>query len=99
MNRFRPNIIVDGCHPYSEDLWKTIKIGKLTFLGVKLCDRCKVKLSALVLCTLVALKYWFLSGSSMMEDWKKNELFCLLEYFSCSLYDLLTTILSVNLCN
>jgi uncharacterized protein YcbX len=42
MNRFRPNIIVDGCHPYSEDLWKTIKIGKLTFLGVKLCDRCKV---------------------------------------------------------
>uniref|UniRef100_A0A0E0M4J8 MOSC domain-containing protein n=1 Tax=Oryza punctata TaxID=4537 RepID=A0A0E0M4J8_ORYPU len=42
MNRFRPNIIVDGCHPYSEDLWKTIKIDKLTFLGVKLCDRCKV---------------------------------------------------------
>uniref|UniRef100_A0A0D3HA15 MOSC domain-containing protein n=2 Tax=Oryza TaxID=4527 RepID=A0A0D3HA15_9ORYZ len=42
MNRFRPNIIVDGCQPYSEDLWKTIKIDKLTFLGVKLCDRCKV---------------------------------------------------------
>uniref|UniRef100_A0A0E0R198 MOSC domain-containing protein n=1 Tax=Oryza rufipogon TaxID=4529 RepID=A0A0E0R198_ORYRU len=42
MNRFRPNILVDGCHPYSEDLWKTIKINKLTFQGVKLCNRCKV---------------------------------------------------------
>ncbi|XP_035820686.1 mo-molybdopterin cofactor sulfurase isoform X1 [Zea mays] len=42
MNRFRPNILVDGCHPYSEDLWKTIKINNLTFLGVKLCNRCKV---------------------------------------------------------
>lgn len=42
INRFRPNILVDGCHPYAEDLWKTIKIDKLTFDGVKLCDRCKV---------------------------------------------------------
>ncbi|KAJ1290821.1 hypothetical protein BS78_02G272600 [Paspalum vaginatum] len=42
MNRFRPNILVDGCYPYSEDLWKTIKINNLTFLGVKLCNRCKV---------------------------------------------------------
>lgn len=36
------SILVDGCHPYSEDLWKTMKINKLTFQGVKLCDRCKV---------------------------------------------------------
>ncbi|PUZ71963.1 hypothetical protein GQ55_2G355600 [Panicum hallii var. hallii] len=42
MNRFRPNILVDGCQPYSEDLWKTIKINNLTFQGVKLCNRCKV---------------------------------------------------------
>ncbi|TVU10489.1 hypothetical protein EJB05_44024 [Eragrostis curvula] len=42
INCFRPNIFVDGCRPYSEDLWKTIKINKLTFLGVKLCGRCKV---------------------------------------------------------
>ncbi|KAM0845635.1 hypothetical protein ACQ4PT_056232 [Festuca glaucescens] len=42
INRFRPNILVDGCHPYAEDLWKTLKINKLTFDGVKLCDRCKV---------------------------------------------------------
>uniref|UniRef100_A0ACD5XT32 Uncharacterized protein n=1 Tax=Avena sativa TaxID=4498 RepID=A0ACD5XT32_AVESA len=42
IDRFRPNIVVDGCHPYSEDLWKTLKINKLSFEGVKLCDRCKV---------------------------------------------------------
>lgn len=42
INRFRPNILVDGCRPYSEDRWKTVKINNLTFLGVKLCGRCKV---------------------------------------------------------
>ncbi|OAY85867.1 Uncharacterized protein YcbX [Ananas comosus] len=42
INRFRPNIVVDGCNPFSEDLWKVIKINKLTFHGVKLCARCKV---------------------------------------------------------
>ncbi|KAK1632645.1 hypothetical protein QYE76_006960 [Lolium multiflorum] len=42
INRFRPNILVDGCHPYSEDLWKTLKINTLTFEGVRLCYRCKV---------------------------------------------------------
>ncbi|WVZ65860.1 hypothetical protein U9M48_015158 [Paspalum notatum var. saurae] len=42
INRFRPNILVEGCQPYAEDLWKTVKINKLTFLGVKLCGRCKV---------------------------------------------------------
>ncbi|MCI25438.1 MOSC domain-containing protein 2 mitochondrial-like, partial [Trifolium medium] len=25
MNRFRPNILVEGCEPYSEDLWRDIK--------------------------------------------------------------------------
>ncbi|KAJ3689662.1 hypothetical protein LUZ61_018826 [Rhynchospora tenuis] len=42
INRFRPNILVDGCNPFSEDLWKEIKINNLTFHGVKLCARCKV---------------------------------------------------------
>ncbi|XP_072967188.1 uncharacterized protein [Typha angustifolia] len=42
INRFRPNILVDGCDPFSEDLWKAIKISKLKFEGVKLCSRCKV---------------------------------------------------------
>ncbi|KAK1369322.1 mitochondrial amidoxime reducing component 2 [Heracleum sosnowskyi] len=42
VNRFRPNILVDGCEPYSEDLWKEMTINKLAFHGVKLCSRCKV---------------------------------------------------------
>ncbi|KAK4800750.1 hypothetical protein SAY86_021237 [Trapa natans] len=42
INRFRPNIFVDGCKPFSEDLWTEIKINNFTFLGVKLCSRCKV---------------------------------------------------------
>lgn len=37
------SILVDGCEPFSEDLWKEIKINKFTFHGVKLCSRCKVK--------------------------------------------------------
>ncbi|XP_039825010.1 mitochondrial amidoxime reducing component 2-like isoform X3 [Panicum virgatum] len=41
MNCFRPNIIVDGCQPYSEDPWKTIKINNLIFQRVKLCNHCK----------------------------------------------------------
>ncbi|XP_059437115.1 uncharacterized protein LOC132170235 [Corylus avellana] len=41
-NRFRPNILVDGCEPFAEDLWTEIKINKFTFQGVKLCSRCKV---------------------------------------------------------
>ncbi|KAF8408569.1 hypothetical protein HHK36_004632 [Tetracentron sinense] len=42
INRFRTNILVDGCEPFSEDLWTEIKINKFTFCGVKLCARCKV---------------------------------------------------------
>ncbi|XP_058072227.1 uncharacterized protein LOC131221118 [Magnolia sinica] len=42
INRFRPNILVDGCGPFSEDLWTVLKINNLTFNGVKLCARCKV---------------------------------------------------------
>ncbi|CAI8590027.1 unnamed protein product [Vicia faba] len=42
MNRFRPNILVEGCEPNAEDLWRDIKIGRFSFQGVKLCDRCKV---------------------------------------------------------
>lgn len=42
INRFRPNILVAGCEPFDEDLWKEIKINKVTFRGVKLCSRCKV---------------------------------------------------------
>ncbi|KAJ4831201.1 hypothetical protein Tsubulata_007579 [Turnera subulata] len=42
INRFRPNILVEGCFPFSEDVWKEIKINNFTFEGVRLCSRCKV---------------------------------------------------------
>lgn len=42
ISRFRPNIVVEGCEPFSEDLWKDIKINRFSFQGVKLCGRCKV---------------------------------------------------------
>ncbi|KAF5729237.1 mitochondrial amidoxime reducing component 2-like [Tripterygium wilfordii] len=42
INRFRPNILADGCEPFSEDLWTEIKINKSTFQGVRLCSRCKI---------------------------------------------------------
>ncbi|KAK7260550.1 hypothetical protein RIF29_26694 [Crotalaria pallida] len=42
INRFRPNILVEGCEPFSEDLWQEVKISRFSFLGIKLCNRCKV---------------------------------------------------------
>ncbi|KAI3805836.1 hypothetical protein L1987_21723 [Smallanthus sonchifolius] len=42
INRFRPNIFINGCVSFAEDLWKEIKINELTFQGVMLCPRCKV---------------------------------------------------------
>ncbi|XP_050234563.1 uncharacterized protein LOC126682840 [Mercurialis annua] len=42
MNRFRPSIVVDGCEPFAEDLWKGIKINNFSFEGIRLCARCKI---------------------------------------------------------
>ncbi|GAQ87885.1 hypothetical protein KFL_003850060 [Klebsormidium nitens] len=48
MNRFRPNIVVDGCQPFDEDTWATVSVRSpgggtgVTFRGVKPCSRCKV---------------------------------------------------------
>lgn len=42
ISRFRPNILVQGCEPFAEDLWETFTISNLKFHGVKLCSRCKV---------------------------------------------------------
>lgn len=44
VNRFRPSILIDGCEPFAEDLWKEIKINNMTFLSIQLCPRCKVPL-------------------------------------------------------
>ncbi|MDH5601741.1 MAG: MOSC domain-containing protein [Gammaproteobacteria bacterium] len=42
MNRFRPNIVVQGCQPYEEDSWKKIKIGDILYHLVKPCSRCVI---------------------------------------------------------
>ncbi|TAF66179.1 MAG: MOSC domain-containing protein [Cytophagales bacterium] len=42
MQRFRPNIVIEGVKPFEEDQWKTIKIGDLYFDIAKPCARCQV---------------------------------------------------------
>ncbi|MGB1271422.1 MAG: MOSC domain-containing protein [Endozoicomonas sp.] len=40
MERFRPNIVIDGLEAWAEDTWKTIQIGEVTFRVAKPCSRC-----------------------------------------------------------
>jgi uncharacterized protein len=42
MNRFRPNLVVQGCEPFAEDGWKRIRIGEVELALVKPCARCAV---------------------------------------------------------
>ena len=42
MNRFRPNVVVEGTAPWAEDRWRRIRIGTVTFRVVKPCGRCLV---------------------------------------------------------
>lgn len=42
MNRFRPNLVVSNSASYAEDGWTKIRIGDVTFHGVKPCDRCSL---------------------------------------------------------
>lgn len=42
MNRFRPNIVIEGCEPFFEDSMKSFLINGINFFGVKLCARCVV---------------------------------------------------------
>lgn len=42
MDRFRPNLVVDGCEPEAEDGWRRVRIGPVTFRLVKPCTRCVV---------------------------------------------------------
>lgn len=42
MRRFRPNLVVAGCEPYAEDELQTLRIGDVSFRGVKRCERCVV---------------------------------------------------------
>ena len=42
MNRFRPNIVIDGCEAFAEDSWSQIQIGAITIDVCKPCPRCTV---------------------------------------------------------
>jgi uncharacterized protein YcbX len=42
LERFRPNLVVEGFPPYDEDRWKRIRIGASDFRVAKAIDRCVV---------------------------------------------------------
>jgi uncharacterized protein YcbX len=42
MNRFRPNVVLDGCDAYEEDTWASLRIGNIGFRVAKACSRCTV---------------------------------------------------------
>jgi uncharacterized protein YcbX len=42
MNRFRPNIVIDGREPFEEDHWSRIQVGAIAFRTPKPCARCPI---------------------------------------------------------
>jgi uncharacterized protein YcbX len=42
MNRFRPNLVVQGCEPFAEDGWRLIRSGEITLRVAKPCARCVI---------------------------------------------------------
>lgn len=42
MNRFRPNIVIDGTSAFEEDSWRSLQIGSVSFRVAKPCARCTV---------------------------------------------------------
>lgn len=40
MIRFRPNLVVGGCHSYDEDNWSRIRIGDVVLASSGPCSRC-----------------------------------------------------------
>ncbi|MBS0309561.1 MAG: MOSC domain-containing protein, partial [Proteobacteria bacterium] len=42
MNRFRPNIVIDGVGAFEEDFTRTITAGEVTLQPVKPCPRCVI---------------------------------------------------------
>ncbi|HTV34336.1 MAG TPA: MOSC domain-containing protein [Methylocella sp.] len=42
IDRFRPNIVVNGVEPWAEDGWRRIRIGDVLLRVVKPCERCIV---------------------------------------------------------
>ena len=42
MNRFRPNLVVDGAAAYAEDDWREVRVGEAVLRAAKPCGRCQV---------------------------------------------------------
>jgi len=42
MNRFRPNLVVEGSEPFAEDGWRGLRVGAIPMRVVKPCERCVV---------------------------------------------------------
>jgi uncharacterized protein YcbX len=42
MNRFRPNVVVEGCAPWEEDGWTQVTVGQVPFRVAKPCGRCTI---------------------------------------------------------
>ena len=42
IDRFRPNIVLDGCEPHAEDDWLTIQAGDIKIRLAKPCSRCVI---------------------------------------------------------
>jgi len=42
MNRFRPNVVVEGTDAWAEDGWSRISVGEVVFRVAKMCGRCVV---------------------------------------------------------
>jgi uncharacterized protein YcbX len=42
MDRFRPNLVIDGCGPFDEDGWGSITVGSVAIDVVKPCARCAI---------------------------------------------------------
>jgi uncharacterized protein YcbX len=42
MNRFRPNVVVEGCSPWEEDGWTRVTVGEVRFRVAKPCGRCTI---------------------------------------------------------
>jgi hypothetical protein len=40
VQRFRPNLVVDGERAYGEDAWLRLRVGEVEFAGAKDCSRC-----------------------------------------------------------
>jgi uncharacterized protein YcbX len=42
MNRFRPNVVVEGCTPWEEDGWRRVRAGAVPMRVAKPCGRCAI---------------------------------------------------------